>query len=160
MFRRFTKKRKLAALGVVAVLAIAGAAIAYFTASGSGTGNATVGSSTAWTVTPGSASGTMYPGSGTSSFSYTVANPGSGPQHLSSTSATVADDGSGNIKEHGSPVSGCLASWFTAADHSPAPANVAAGSSVNGSVDVTMTDTGGDQNACQGHTPDITVGAH
>jgi hypothetical protein len=162
MFRRFTKKRFVVALSVVAALAIAGAAIAYFSSSGSGTGNATVGSSSAFTINAGAATGTMYPGSGTSTFTYTVHNPSSGKQNLSSTSAAVAHDASGNIKDHGTAVAGCLAADFTAANTAPTPLpqNLAGGAdSSAGSVDVTMTDSGSNQDACQGHTPDITVSA-
>jgi hypothetical protein len=77
MLRRVTKKRTLAALSVVAVLVGAGAAIAYFTSSGSGTGQASVGSSTAFTVNVAAATGgPLYPGSGSENLSYTVHNGG------------------------------------------------------------------------------------
>src|SRR5437588_12809181 len=82
MLRKLTKKRYLA-LVTVAVLAITGAAIAYFSSTGSGTSQAKVGSSTTLSVTFGAESGTMYPGTGTSTIPYTIANPaGSGVQNL------------------------------------------------------------------------------
>jgi hypothetical protein len=162
MLRRFTKKRMLAALSVVAVLVGAGAAVAYFTSSGSGTGQASVGSSTAFTVNVAAATGgPLYPGSGTETLSYTVHNGSSGNQNLSSTSAAVAADSSGNITDHGTSVAGCQAAWFTATNHAPTlPQNLAGGAdSSAGSVDVTMQDSGTNQDACQGAHPDITVSA-
>jgi hypothetical protein len=162
MLRRFTKKRMLAALSVVAVLVGAGAAVAYFTSSGSGTGQASVGSSTAFTVNVAAATGgPLYPGSGTENLTYTVHNGSSGHQNLSSTSAAVAADNNGAITDNGTSVTGCKASWFTATNHAPSlPQNLAGGAdATGGNVDVTMQDSGTSQNACQGAHPDITVSA-
>jgi hypothetical protein len=159
MFRRLKGKRYVVVVSAVVAVAIAGAAIAYFTATGSGTGQATVGSSTPWEVTFGATTGTMYPGSGTSTVNYTVKNAGSGSQHLAGTTASVAHDGSGNVTSHGTSVSGCLASWFSVTNHSPAATTLASGGTVTGSADVTMKNEEESQDACQGKTPDITVSA-
>lgn len=79
MLNRFTKRRTLLA-GAVVVLLTAGAAVAYFSTSGSGTGTAAVGTSSALTL-HGTVGSTLYPGvSGTVSF--TVDNPSSGHQQL------------------------------------------------------------------------------
>ncbi len=154
------RKPRLAALTAVVVLAVAGGAIAYFTDSGSGTGHATVGSSTPWSVTFGTTTGTMYPGAGTSTVNYTVTNAGSGHQYLHGTTASVVADGSGNIKDNGTAVSGCLASWFNATNHSPSAADLAVSGTATGSVDVTMTNDPSNQDVCQGHHPDILVSAN
>jgi hypothetical protein len=61
MSRRFTKKRVVAAVSVVAALAMAATAFAYFTTTGSGSGSASVGTSSDITLT-GTTSGTLYPG--------------------------------------------------------------------------------------------------
>jgi hypothetical protein len=160
MLRKFTKKRYLA-LAVVAVLAITGAAIAYFSSSGSGTGQASVGTSHALSVSFGTTTGTMYPGTGTSTVPYTITNPtGSGVQNLSSTSVAMADDGHGNITDHGTAVSGCLATWFTPVDHPPAYGEISDGGSVSGNVTVTMADVNSSQDNCKSHTPDVVVSAH
>jgi len=76
----FTKRRTavLAALLVAAIAAIGG--WAYFTANGSGSGTATVGTSTNL-VLHGATVGTLYPGS-TVSISFTVDNPGGGTERL------------------------------------------------------------------------------
>jgi hypothetical protein len=80
MKRLFLKKRitLLAALLVAAVTAIA--AYAYFTANGTGSGTATVGTSSTVTL-HGNTSGTLYPGS-TVPVSFTVDNPSTGHQQL------------------------------------------------------------------------------
>jgi putative alpha-1,2-mannosidase len=77
----FLKKKRitlLAALLIAAVTAIA--AYAYFTANGTGSGTATVGTSSTVTL-HGNASGTLYPGS-TVPVSFTVDNPSTGHQQL------------------------------------------------------------------------------
>ena len=76
----FTKKRFAGALGAVVAIAAVGVAVAYFTTNGSGSGNATVGSSSALTLNGTSAS-TLYPGT-TSGVTFTVDNPSSGHQQL------------------------------------------------------------------------------
>jgi hypothetical protein len=159
MFRRFTKKRAVVALSVVASLAVAGAAVAYFSTSGTGTGQAKVGTNTAFNVTFGTTTGTMYPGTGTSTVPYTITNPtGSGVQNLSSTNVAVASDGT-NILDHGAAVTGCLASWFTAVDHPPVYGEIADGGNKIGNATVTMSDVNSSQDLCKTHTPDITVNA-
>jgi hypothetical protein len=158
MFRRIRRKRSIAALSVVAVLALAGGAYAYFTSTGTGTGSAKVGSALPFTVAPAAATGSMYPGAGTSVINYTVTNTSTGHQQLNTTTATVASSG-GNVTSGAVPVSGCLASWFTPTNTPPAAVNLAGGGTATGSVSVAMTDSGTNQNVCQGVTPDITINA-
>ncbi|MEA2224973.1 MAG: hypothetical protein QOE67_255 [Solirubrobacteraceae bacterium] len=158
MFRKMINKKRAIVLGAVAVFAVAGIAVAFFTSSGSGTGSASVGKSTAFTVTVGSPSGgPLYPGSGSETLAYTVKNPSPGSQNLASTSAKVASSG-GNITQGGEAVSGCLAADFTATNTSVSK-NLAGGESIGSSVEVTMQDSGINQDACQGTSPDITVEA-
>jgi hypothetical protein len=161
MFRKLTGRRIAVGVGVVASLALAVGAYAYFTSTGSDTGSAQVGSSTTFTVDVAPAiGGPLYPGAGSQNLPYTVTNPSSGQQNLSGTTSSVASSG-GFITEGGTPVAGCMSSWFTAANSPPAlPQNLAGGqTSTPGSVTVTMQDSGTSQDACQGHLPDITVNA-
>jgi hypothetical protein len=162
MFRLLKKKRVGVAVGVVASLALAAGALAFFTSSGSGTGSATVGSAGAWTVNVSAATGgPLFPGAGSQSIAYTVTNAGSGHQSLTGTTAVVASSG-GNVTTNGTAVPGCLASWFTATNTAPTPLpQDLAGSdtSTGGSVAVSMTDAGTSQNSCQGVSPDITISA-
>jgi hypothetical protein len=157
-------RKILVALGVgVGSLAIASAAFAYFTggtASDTKTGH--VGSTTTWTISVGAFSGgPVYPGAGTDSAGYTITNSGSGAQALTSVTAAVASN-SGNITQSGTPLVGCLASWFSAVAGAPTPATgvgIAPSGTATGTVNVTMSDSGTNQNICKSATPDVTVTA-
>jgi hypothetical protein len=81
MFRRFIGKRKFVALTAVAALAIAGAAIAFFTQAGGGTGTASVGTSSAPTVA-GTITGALYPAGSAAGVSVLVTNTGQGSQYV------------------------------------------------------------------------------
>ncbi|MGA2011524.1 MAG: hypothetical protein ABSH51_13490 [Solirubrobacteraceae bacterium] len=159
---RFTKRRGIAALALLATLAMAGGAYAYFSASGSGTGGAaTVGATTPFAVTFGASTGLMYPGFGSASVAYTITNPGTGVEKLGSTLVGIANDGSGNIVTgpDSTPVVGCEAAWFTATDNPPTYGEIQPAGSLTGSVTVTMADVASSQDVCQGVAPDITVSA-
>src|SRR4051794_6023077 len=76
----FTKKR--AVIGAaIATLAMGAVAFAYFTANGSGTGSATVGSATAPTVTQTNTLGDLFPTT-SQQVDVTVTNGGSGSQRV------------------------------------------------------------------------------
>jgi hypothetical protein len=78
---RFVTKRRITLVAVLAIAAVAAiGAWAYFTANGSGSATATVGTSSNLTL-HGSTVGTLYPGT-TVSISFTVDNPSSGNQQL------------------------------------------------------------------------------
>jgi hypothetical protein len=168
MFRILKRKRVAVPLGVVMSLAVAAAAFAYFTSTGSETNTVSVGSASPWTVTPSAArGGPLYPGSGTENIPYTITNTSPGHQQLSGTSAVVASySGSvkadaGYVTQGGNAQVGCLASWFAAVNTAPTglPQDLAGGGSVKGSVAVTMQDSGSNQDACAGVSPDVTIGA-
>ncbi len=170
MLRKLTKKR-LAAIGFVGVLAITGVSVAYFTGgSGSVNGSGSVGASSPWGVTTGAStwSGSLtalYPGAAnnTEFIPFTVTNNGNGHQSLATMTAVLLKDASGNAETaSGTAITGCLASWFTAALDSgnPAlPSNLAPGGTYTGKVDLTMQDSGTNQNACQNAAPAVTVTA-
>jgi|SRR5581483_11769074 len=168
---RITKK-KVAALGVfVLILGGAAAAFAYFTSTGTanGTGDA-VGSASNWSVTNVVATGTLYPGVGTSTLTYKITNPGSGHQAINSVTVTVPADGSGNaLDSSGTAISGCLASWFSVGSSSylasngttvvtlASPYDLAGSGFITGSTAVTMTNAAVSQDPCQGKTFRYTV---
>lgn len=160
MFRKLVTKKRALVLAVVAALAVAATAIAYFTSTGSGTGQASVGSATNWTVAVSSDSTeAIFPGAGSETLTYKVTNAGTGHQNLEGTSTEVASK-AGNITEKGVEVSGCKASWFSAVNHAPVlPHDLAHGETVEGTVTVSMENAAENQNACQGKKPDITVKA-
>jgi len=78
--KRFNKKRVVAGLAGVGILAIAAGAYAYFTTTGSGTATATVGSSTALVI-KGTVTGNLYPGT-SSPVSLTIDNNSTGKQRV------------------------------------------------------------------------------
>jgi hypothetical protein len=67
-------------LSAASCLLLAGVAVAYFTTSGSGTGTASVGTSSALTI-HGTTAGALYPGSSTT-VSFTADNPSPGKQEI------------------------------------------------------------------------------
>lgn len=79
MIRRFKKKRTLA-LGALALLLLSVGAAAYFSATGTGSGSATVGTSSTITL-HGSTSGSLYPGSSVA-VTLTADNPSPGHEQV------------------------------------------------------------------------------
>jgi hypothetical protein len=143
-------RKKIAVVSTVAVMGLGGGiAYAFFTSTGSSTGNASVGSATTWTVAVANdTTHSLYPGSGSESLAYTITNAGTGNQQLSTITASVADSGS------------CLGSWFTAVPTtSGLPVTLAHNGTYTGTVAVALTESGTNQNACQGISPVVTVNA-
>jgi len=161
--RKLLSSRRGRILVVLAVVGTVfgggGAAFAYFTSTGSGTGSATVGTAGTWSVTQDNTSGTIYPGSGSSTIVFDVKNTGTGDQQYGTATATVNSSGS-DITVGGNAVSGCQANWFTSSVSSDPGlgTNIAGGATVQVSVQVSMpTDSADNQNACQGKSPDVTL---
>jgi hypothetical protein len=140
MLRRFTKKRTIVALSVVAVLVGAGAAVAYFTASGGGTGSASVGSSSSIGLSSSAVSG-LFPGGADVPVTVHVHNGGSGNQNVGTISGSISD----------TTTSGgtCKGSWFQV-DPVAYNTTVDAGATADVSTKVRMLDDGTNQDACQG----------
>lgn len=160
MRKLFTTRRRIVIVGITGavVLGGAGTAFAYFTANGSGTGQATVGSAPGWTVTAGTPSGTMLPGSGTTTIIFTVQNAGSGNQKDTGDTVAMATSGS-DVTSHGTDVPGCLASWFTPVIGTDNATGVdfSGSESQTVTVTVTMADVAASQDSCEGITPDVTL---
>lgn len=155
------KKKAVVAVAVGAVVIGSGAAYAYFTSTGSGEGSAAVGSASHWTVAVDPASGgSLLPGSGTDTLTYTITNPSDGHQNLSGTTAEVKQDGAGNIISGTTAVAGCLASWFTVTNNGPTLGDVAGHGSVSGSATVSLDNAAANQDACQGKAPVLVVSAN
>ena len=162
MRKIFTTRRRIIIVGLAsaAVLGTGSAAFAYFTSTGSGTGNASVGSASTWTVTQTSTTGTIFPGSGSSTLTFSVKNNGTGAQAFNTVTPAIANDGSGNIEVGGNPVVGCLATWFptpTIVSEPAANTSIAAGGNATVQLSVSMTDSGTNQDKCQGATPQVTL---
>jgi hypothetical protein len=157
MLRRFTKKRWIAALGVVAALVVAGTAIAYFTGSGTGTGSASVGKSTAFTVSVTGPSG-LLPGGAAEAISIDVHNGASSAQELSGVTVAIDPTWTGSQPDSSKPA--CTAGDFTLTQPSVTAAEVAAGAdaTING-AQIAMNDASTNQDNCQGVTVPLVVTA-
>jgi archaellum component FlaG (FlaF/FlaG flagellin family) len=156
----FTTRRRIAiVVGASAVvLAGGGAAFAYFTASGSGTGQATVGSAAQWSVTAGTPSGTMLPGQGSTTIVFTVKNVGQGNQKDDSDTVTIPTSGS-DVTSQGVDVPGCLATWFAAniTTDNASGVDFTPGQTETVTVTMTMSDAATSQDACESALPDVTL---
>ena len=151
---RFTKKRVLAGLAAIGVLAIAAGAYAYFSTTGSGTATATVGSSSALVI-KGTVTGNLYPGT-SSPVSLTIDNNSTGKQRVGTISLEKITPDAGHstcsvVTTGGNPD-------FTMADIVVnkvfGPGN---GQAVTPNGSLTMNDTGVSQDACQGATLTLTL---
>ncbi len=156
---RITKKKIVVLVATTAVVALGStAAFAYFTSTGTGGGSATVGSATPWLVTVNSVTGgPLFPGTGSETVSYTVTNNGTGPANLLSVTAAINSDVNGDVP---GTATGCKAVWFSANGISGAPAGVLApGGTNSGTFNITMLDSGTNQDVCEGTSPTFTITA-
>ena len=141
-----TKRRAVFALTAALVVAVAGGAYAFFTTSGTGTGTASVGSSSALTLHA-TVTGSLYPGS-SSPVSFTVDNPSSGKQRVGTISlVSITPDASHS--ECATVVGTDFAMPAVTANQSFGNGN---GQSVTATGTLTMNDTGVSQDKCQGAT--------
>jgi hypothetical protein len=185
----FSTKKALAIGGAVALtLGLAGGAFAYFTASGSGTGTGSVGTTGTWAVgTVVLAGTTIYPGQDSNAIvSDTVQNAGNGNQNLGSlvVSITSVAQNAGFVSA-GTCTTADFAltassNWTVAAGNESAsvttlssPTDITAGNYyVNGTgnspttgnalpsgLALTMVDGNYNQNGCQDATVTLTLSA-
>jgi hypothetical protein len=138
----FTRKRIAVALvALVVAIGTAVGALAYFTNNGSGTGTATVGTSSHIDLSS-TPVGTLYPGGADVPVTVSITNTGSGAQYVATISGSVADN------------AGCLGSWFQV-DSVNYNGDLGAGASDSAGTHVRMLDSGTDQNVCKGKTMTI-----
>jgi len=144
VFRKFMTKKRALVLGAVAVLAVAGAAIAFWTTSGSGSGSGSVAASNGTVVLHGTITNALTPG-GSSPVSYSADNSNSSSEQVGTVHAVVSID-----KAHAE--AGCKASDFTIADtveNQTIPAK-SSGVALSKEGSISMADTSEDQDACKG----------
>jgi hypothetical protein len=155
--RRFLKRRKVMAATFVALLAITASAIAYWTTTGSGTGSATTGAGSAVTVTQvGTVTG-LVPGGTAQAVDFTVTNPKSTPQYVTTVSYSIA-----SIQTSpGVAAVGCSAADFTLVQPSAISTDLAAGVTTFSPSGATlaMKDTGSNQDGCKNVTVNLTFAA-
>jgi hypothetical protein len=151
---KLTKKRALT-LGVVGLLIVAGVAIAYWTAGGSGSGTASVaGAQTALTANQTSTLTAMYPGDSAQTISGNFDNPNPGPIFVATVTASI----SSVTKAGGAPAGTCDATDFTLANAvMTVNAQVAAGTAKGSWTGATIqfNNKATNQDACKGATVNL-----
>jgi hypothetical protein len=155
MLKEQLKRKRGWVLAAVAVLGLAGAAVAYWTAGGSGSGTATAGSTSAVTVNQTSTLSAMYPGDSAQTLSGNFDNPNSGPVYIGTVTASI----SSVTKAVGAPAGTCDATDFTLANAAMAvnaevPSGTAKGAWSGATIhfnDKTSTN----QDACKGATVNL-----
>jgi hypothetical protein len=144
VFRKLLTKKRALVLGVVAVLAVAGIAVAYWTTTGSGSGSGSVASSNGTLTLHGTITEALTPG-GKSPVTFTATNAGSSSLQVGTAKAVVSIDAT-------HATAGCKASDFTIADTVENQVIAKESSAValahNGSI--SMADTEESQDACKG----------
>ena len=109
--RKPTKKSIAIMVAAVTVVAAGGAAFAYWTAGGSGTGSATTSASTsALTVVQTSTVSAMEPGDAAQTLTGKFNNTNSGPVYVGTVTASIA-----SVTKAGVPATTCSASDYTLA---------------------------------------------
>jgi hypothetical protein len=143
-----TRKGRLTALvAAVALIGIGGgAAYAFWSGNGTGVGSATTGVSTDFAVTSvPSEDPALTPGGPVQTVDFTVTNPGTAGQNLTSVLVTVANpDGSVWVAD------GCSAADFTVGDVAILYGQLAGGAAIGGTVTVAMNNLDANQDGCQG----------
>jgi len=140
------KRGVVIAIAAALILGGSGAAFAYWSSSGTGTGGATTGESVAFTITSEDAVGTIAPGNAGQTVDFTVTNPGPGTQYLALVTVALAT----SEGTEWAPPAGCDFADYSATITTVPPAgSIVAGGFVEGTVTVTLANTAENQDACQ-----------
>jgi hypothetical protein len=155
---RFTRRRKITAVTVLAFLVVAGAAFAYWTTTGSGTGAATTGASSAVSVAQTGTVTGLVPGGAAQAVNFTITNPKTTPQRVAT--VTVAIASITNITG-GTPATGCTTADFTLVQPTAINTDLAAGATafVPSGATLAMIDSASNQDGCQNVTVNLTFAA-
>jgi hypothetical protein len=145
VFRKLIKKRVLVGLSI-AVLAIAGVAVAYWTTTGAGSGSGSVAASNGTLVLHGTITSALTPG-GSSPVTFTADNSNTSSLQVGTVHAVVSID-----ETHAT--AGCKASDFSIADtvENQVIAKESSGVALGKNGSIAMADTGENQDACKGAT--------
>jgi hypothetical protein len=151
---KFSTRRGIV-LGALVALAVTGAAIAYWTAGGSGTGSgAAAGAQTPLTAHQVTSLTAMYPGDSAQTISGNFTNANSGPIHVGTVTASIASV----VKAAGAPAGTCDATDFTLANPvMTVNAEVPVGASVGAFTGATIkfNNKATNQDACKGATVNL-----
>ncbi|MCU1495313.1 MAG: hypothetical protein JWO62_3077 [Acidimicrobiaceae bacterium] len=159
-FIHLSMKKKLVAAGLAVgvTLGVGGAAFAYFTTGGSGTGTAGVGTSSDLTINQvGSISG-LLPGGGSQPIEYSIDNTSTGNQDVTGVTVAIA-----SITAPAA-VGGltCTSPDFTLTQPNTVPGDIAAKTtytSAPSGASISMNDTASNQDGCKGATVNLSFTA-
>ena len=87
---RLTRKSKLILAGIATIAITGGSAIAYWTTGGTGTGSATVGTSTAVAVTQVGVITALIPGAGSQPIDFKINNPRATAQYVTAVAISIS----------------------------------------------------------------------
>ncbi|MBT2549594.1 hypothetical protein [Arthrobacter sp. ISL-65] len=148
------KKRIIVTTAVLAAIS-GGAAFAYWSATGTGVGEAkTAADSVPFTfVSQAATGGPLSPGGTQQTVAFAVTNPGTGVQYLADVEVTVDEDWSVGTTLP------CTAADFTVGPVVVTKGSINAGASVNGTVKVTMNNSATNQDNCKGVTVPLVFSA-
>jgi hypothetical protein len=151
---KFTRRRSIV-LGTVLALTVAGAAIAYWTAGGSGTGSGSAaGAQTPLTANQTTTLTAMFPGDSAQTISGNFDNTNSGPIYVGTVTASIASV----TKAGGAPAGTCDASDFALAGAAmTVNAEVPVGSAKGAFTGATIkfNNKASNQDACKGATVNL-----
>jgi hypothetical protein len=144
--KHILKTKRAMVLTAVAVLAIAGAAFAYWTTTGGGDGTASVGTVNAISVTQTSHPANLYPGGDAQALDGYITNDNDSKVKVASVTAKVT----------GTDKDGCSADNFVIGGSAPIDAEITKGAdkSFTG-LTLAMKNTGDNQDACKNATVSI-----
>jgi hypothetical protein len=144
--RRVSRKKKVV-ISTVAMVGLGGAAFAYWTTTGAGTGAADTGDVQAVKVNQTSVVTGLAPGSGTQPLSGNFDNPNSGPAYVTAITGTVTEVNDAL----GDTITGCDADDYTIAGTGLVGADVPAGNAVGswGNLTIAFNNTGANQDVCK-----------
>lgn len=151
---KLTKKKKIALVMAALVLGTGGAAFAYWTAGGSGTGSATTGTTQAIAAVQTSTVTAMGPGDTAQTLSGNFTNPNTGPVYVATVTARIASV----TKAAGAPAGTCDATDYTLGNETMTVGHeVASGSGVDAWTGATLkfNNKATAQDACKGATVNL-----
>ena len=147
-----SKRSRAIVVGVVAALVVAGAAIAFWTSSGTGSGTASVGTDSGLPISAVTFGNTLYPG-GKSPVSFTITN--SSANSAITVAQVAADTSFGTNGITGLP-GGCSAADFTFPTftvNQSIPASGTLNLTVPTAGGLALANTAVNQDACKGASP-------
>jgi hypothetical protein len=166
-------KRKFVAIGLATGLAMgaAGIAAAYFSTTGTGHGNASVGAKGSWVISFGAVSYTtdsaIYPGT-SETVATTVTHTGHGNAKLNALTATMTKATTPTtivnpqvvVNSTGAAVAGCQATWFSASiTQTGVGSKYGSGASQSETTTITLNTDTVTQDKCATVSPKFTVHA-